>query len=84
MLHKSNKALNPRETNIILFLLIAGLSLSYVNMNKFSICFKYKLSHLSRLAQQAGFPKAQYGERMRNKTQEFNEKRGSGANTAPR
>ena len=33
---------------------------------------------LSRPARQAGFPKARYGERMRNETQEFREKRGSG------
>ena len=32
---------------------------------------------LSRLARQAGFPKVQYCGRMRNKTQEFSEKRGS-------
>ena len=34
--------------------------------------------NLLRPAQQAGFPKAWYGERMRNETQEFIEKRGSG------
>jgi len=33
---------------------------------------------VSRLARQAGFLKVQYGKRMRNKTQEFGEKRGSG------
>ena len=30
------------------------------------------------LARQAGFPKTWYSERMRNKTQEFREKQGSG------
>ena len=33
---------------------------------------------MSRPARQAGFQKARYGERMKNKTQEFSEKRGSG------
>ena len=35
-------------------------------------------AQLSRPAWQAGFPKVQYGERMRNETQEFREKWGSG------
>ena len=39
---------------------------------------------LSRLAGQAGFPKARYGRRLRNKTQEFSEKHSSGTNTAPK
>ena len=51
-------------------------SLSF--LNNCMLSWKLSSCKLSRLARKAGFPKARYGERMRNKTQGFREKRGSG------